>query len=235
MAGVGVADPDTVRQARKDPNKVQKGHFTMPLWAWAAVGGGMLFFGYRVYKARKADATSGGTSSGTATSTATSTTGATATGCVDSSGNATPCPVYVPVPTATQQGNTPTQQGEYDNLLTSIGTLQGTLSQPLTTATLEPGEQINVPTDVNSPSAWADVAKAWGITEQHLLNNNPGDTTQTTGQINIPYLVKSGDTWAAIAQRDNISPLHLEQSNPTFLGPGGSASGSQSNPVNASL
>lgn len=234
MAGVGVADPSTLKQARQDPNKVQRGHFTMPLWAWAAVGGGLLFFGYKVYKA-KSSATAAGSSAGTATST----TGATATGCVDANGNATPCPVYVPVPTATQTGNTPAEEGQYNSLIADLGSLQGQLSQPLVTATLEPGEQINVPTQVNTPSAWDSVAKAWGISTAHLLNNNPGDTAASTpasGEgINVPYLVKSGDTWASIAARDKISPLHLEQNNPTLLGPGGTASGSQSNPVNAQL
>src|ERR1700733_7978336 len=155
MAGVGVADPSTVKQAAKDPNKVQRGHFTMPLWAWAAVGGGLLFFGYKVYKARQSAAASSTSSGGTATST----TGATATGCVDSNGNATPCPVSVPVPTATQQGHTPTQQNEFNQLSTDIGSLQGQLSQPLTTATLEPGEQINIP-DLENPTTnnWAHVA-----------------------------------------------------------------------------
>lgn len=228
MAGVGVADPSTVKQAAKDPNKVQRGRFTMPLWAWVAVGGGLLFFGYKVYKARQASST-------TTNGTATSTTGATATGCVDANGNPTPCPVYVPVPTTTAQGNTPTQQNEYNSLASGISELQGQLSQPLTTAALAPNEQINVPTNVQNPAQWEAVARKWGISLDHLLNNNPGDTTQFQGQINIPYLVKSGDTWASVAQRDGISPLHLEQSNPVLLGQGGSSSGGQSNPVNASL
>lgn len=234
MAGVGVADPSTVNQAAKDPNKVQRGHFTMPLWAWAAVGGGALFFGYKVYKARSA--TSSSTASG---GTATATTGATATGCVDSSGNPTPCPVYVPVPTATMQGNTPTQQNEYNSLATSIGSLQGQLSQPLTTATLVPGETINIPTDVlesaGGNQSWQQVATNWGVPLAALLNNNPGDTTSTPGQINVPYTVKASDTWATLAQKDQISPLHLQQSNPTLLGAGATASGSQTNIANASL
>lgn len=133
-------DPSTVKQARQDPNTVNHGHFTMPLWAWAVVGGVGVFFGYKVWKARNSASTS-------STGTAAATTGASATGCVDANNNPTPCPVYVPVPTATPTGVTPAQNQEYQNLLKQITSLQGnvsTLSNVLT-----PGMQDNLASNLN--------------------------------------------------------------------------------------
>lgn len=132
----------TAGQAAKTKGKaVQHGSFKMPLWGWAVVAGGLAFFGYKVYEARKnmAASSSGGTP--------TATVGAGATGCVDANGNATPCPVYVPTPTATPTGNTPQQEQEYQNLLKQITTMQGDVSTLVTTLT--PNMQDNLASNLN--------------------------------------------------------------------------------------
>lgn len=55
------------------------------------------------------------------------------------------------------------------------------------------------------------LAKEFGISLQHLLNNNPGTTASTTGTtVNIPYLVKKGDTVNSVASYFKISPAHFQ-------------------------
>lgn len=80
-----------------------------------------------------------------------------------------------------------------------------------TTKSLAPGEVIQVQVNIVKPKTMASVAKQFGISLQHLINNNPGSSSTTTGVVNVPYLVKSGDSLTSIASRFGISPEHLAQ------------------------
>lgn len=75
--------------------------------------------------------------------------------------------------------------------------------------TLAPGEVINVGVNVVKPKTMQSVANQFGISLQHLINNNPGSSATSTGLIQVPYQVKSGDTLTSIASKFGISPEHL--------------------------
>lgn len=77
--------------------------------------------------------------------------------------------------------------------------------------TLAPGDVINVGVNIVKPNTMQAVATKYGISLQHLINNNPGSSAGTTGTVQVPYLVKSGDTLTSIASRFGISPEHLAE------------------------
>ena len=80
-----------------------------------------------------------------------------------------------------------------------------------TTKSLAPGEVLQIQVNIVKPKTMATVAKQFGISLQHLINNNPGSSSTTTGVVNVPYLVKSGDSLTSIASKFGISPEHLAQ------------------------
>lgn len=80
-----------------------------------------------------------------------------------------------------------------------------------TLKTLAPGEVLQIQVNIVKPKTMQTVATQFGISLQHLINNNPGSSASTTGIVNVPYLVKSGDSLTSIASEFGISPEHLAE------------------------
>lgn len=87
----------------------------------------------------------------------------------------------------------------------------GTTTTTGSLKTLAPGDEINVGVNIVKPNTMQNVATKFGISLQHLINNNPGSNASTTGVVQVPYQVKSGDTLTSIASRFSISPEHLAE------------------------
>lgn len=187
---------------------VSKDHIKLPMWAWAAIGGITLFFGYRIYKAKQtASSATANTTTGTVTN----------TGCVDASGNSIACPSYVPVPTATPTGNTPAQESEYENLTNQIAALQGTTNTIGTQSSaqlqgLVPGTVIFVQSVAQPGDTWAKISSrfgsAGGASGLQAANGNKVAPAPNSGII-VPYLVGANDTLDSVAKRFSIAVPHL--------------------------
>lgn len=76
---------------------------------------------------------------------------------------------------------------------------------------LAAGEVIQVDVNIVKPKTMQTVANQFGISLQHLINNNPGSSASTTGDVKVPYLVQKGDSLTSIASKFAISPEHLAQ------------------------
>lgn len=75
--------------------------------------------------------------------------------------------------------------------------------------TVKPGEVIRVQYDV-APGQAAAVASKFGISLQHLQNENPGKNLQQGGVFYIPYQVQRNDTNSSVAAKFGISVQHLQ-------------------------
>lgn len=91
------------------------------------------------------------------------------------------------------------------------GTPTGAPTSPTGNPSLTPGQVISVGVLIKPPATMASTASRFGISEQHLINFNPGSSSSTTGVVQVPVLVKQGDTLQSIAARFGISPEHLAQ------------------------
>jgi LysM domain len=171
---------------------VSKDKIKLPMWMWAAGAGVALFFGYRVYKARQAAvaATSSSSTTGSTSSTGT----VTQTGCVNSSGTAVACPSYVPVPTATTQGNTPAQQQEFEQLMAAIQ------AQNAGTATQTGGSPPEAVTGTGIPTTGTAAGSQEEPITQSSINNVAA--AANNGAPNCAtqfYTVAPNDSWTSIA------------------------------------
>lgn len=73
------------------------------------------------------------------------------------------------------------------------------------------GEVINVPVNIVPPNTMQKVATQYGISLQHLINNNPGKNAKTTGVVQVPYDIPKGMTLDKLASTFGISPEHMAQ------------------------
>lgn len=180
----------------------------LPVWGWGLAGLGAAY-AYSRYAANKASSSSSGSSGTTATAaepTETSPYYVIENNLPDYTGTSTtttPVTVSPPgtgsSPPVLQGGNPPIKPG-------------GGVAAPTHTATITPGTVLQIPVAVNGSKTIASIAKEFGISTQHLLNNNPGISSNASNvAVNVPYLVKSGDTAASIASRFQISTAHLQQ------------------------
>ena len=88
---------------------------------------------------------------------------------------------------------------------------QGGGGTTTTYKSLAAGQVIQVDVNIVKPKTMQSVANQFGISLQHLINNNPGSNAGTTGDVKVPYLVQKGDSLTSIAAKFGISPEHLAQ------------------------
>lgn len=181
----------------------------LPVWGWGLAGLGAAY-AYSRHTANKAasSSSSSGTTATAAEPTETSPyyviennlpdyTGTTSTGTASSTPVTVTPPATGSSPPVLQGGNPPTT---------------GPIKIATHTAMITPGTVLQIPVAVQGGKTIASLAKEFGISTQHLLNNNPGVAANANNvTVNIPYLVKSGDTASSIASRFQISTAHLQQ------------------------
>lgn len=161
-------------QATRPGENTTKDKIRLPLWAWALIAGGGVILAYRFYQARQAQnaANANSTASGTSASQQ-----------QDYS--------LIPVPVATQTGNTPADEQNYQNLLNAIQALQGSGAAGMQGGN-PPSQGIGVPTTAN-PTIQP--------------NGSPRCVTQ------IPYAVQQGDTLASISAKFGTSAAQVSANN----------------------
>lgn len=70
---------------------------------------------------------------------------------------------------------------------------------------------VNMPVAITPPKTVTSVANQFGISPQHLLNNNPGLTLSSKNvQVNVPVAVTPGTTFQALASRFNENVANVQ-------------------------
>lgn len=153
------------------PSEVtSKDKIRLPVWGWALLGGGTLVVGWRFYQARKAN------QAAAASPVAADTSGTVPTTILGPSDN----------------GEDRELSGQ-EAILQAIKDLQGSPSTPSTTPSPGSSTSLEVKTGTGFGNTWADIAKRYGISEQHLKDFNAASANRgNLGPIDVAKALPSG-------------------------------------------